>query len=126
MGKAIEQFIDYTSNYLEYGKMMKLKVNHTLRVVNLSEKIAKSLNLSEEEINIAKNIGLLHDIGRFEQWKNYNTFKDYVSIDHADLGVSILKKENFIRQFIEDDKYDDIILNSIKYHNKLIVLLFSH
>ena len=61
---------------------------------------------------------MLHDIGRFEQWKNYQTFKDMDSIDHADLAVDILKNNNYLRKFIKDDKYDSIILDSIKYHNK--------
>ena len=119
MEEAIDKFIEYTNNYLKYGDMIKLKINHTLRVVDLCERIAKSLKLTEEEIYISKIIGLLHDIGRFEQWKQYNTFRDQSSVDHGDYGVEILKKDNFIRKFIKDDSYDDIILKSIKYHNKL-------
>ena len=118
MEEAMTEFKNYTSNYLEYGEMIELKINHTIRVVNLCERIAKSLNLNDEEIYIAKIIGLLHDIGRFEQWKNYNTFNDLNSIDHADYGVEILKKDNYIRKYIKDDSYDEIILKSIEYHNK--------
>ena len=121
MQEAIDKFTEYTNNYLEYGDMIKLRINHTLRVVDLCEKIAKSLNLTEEEIYISKIIGLLHDIGRFEQWKQYNTFRDRDSVDHADFGVEILTKDNFIRNFIEDDKYEDIILKCVKYHNKYSV-----
>lgn len=121
MEEAINEFKSFTNNYLEYGRMINLKINHTLRVVELCENIAKSLKLNDEEIFIAKIIGLLHDIGRFEQWKKYNTFKDIDSLDHANLGVEILKKDNYLRKFIKDDKYDDIILNSIYYHNKHIL-----
>ena len=92
MQEAIDKFTEYTNNYLEYGEMIQLKINHTLRVVDLCERIAKSLNLTEEEIYISKIIGLLHDIGRFEQWKQYNTFRDQSSVDHADFGVEVLKK----------------------------------
>ena len=119
MKEAIEEFTRYTNNYLEYGEMIQLKINHTLRVVDLCERISKSLNLNDEEIYISKIIGLLHDIGRFEQWRQYNTFRDQSSVDHADFGVEILKKDDLIRNFIIDDSYDDIILKSIKYHNKL-------
>ena len=119
--KAIEEFKNYTSNYLEYGEKIELKIKHTLRVVSLCEKIAKSLKLSRKEIELAKLIGLLHDIGRFEQWKNYNTFSDIKSVDHADLGVEILRENDYIRKYIEDTKYDNIILKSIKYHNKYAI-----
>ena len=121
MDKAITEFKRYTNNYLDYGKMIDLKINHTLRVVDLSEKLAKDLNLSEKEIYISKIIGLLHDIGRFDQWKDYGTFKDMASIDHADLGVKILKKDNYIRKYIEDDSYDKIIFKGVKYHNKYLL-----
>ena len=118
MNKAIIEFLDYTNNYLDYGNMIDLKIKHTFRVMRLSEMLANNLDLDEEEIYIAKMIGLLHDIGRFEQWKVYNTFRDLISIDHADYGVSVLKKNNYIRKYVEEDKYDKLILKSIKYHNK--------
>ena len=100
MEEAIQEFKNYTSNYLEYGEMITLKINHTLRVVDLCEKIAKSLNMSDEEIFISKIIGLLHDIGRFEQWKRYHNFKDYETVDHADLGIEILKENNYLRKYM--------------------------
>ena len=60
-------------------------------------------------MELAELIGLLHDIGRFEQIKRYNTFIDKNSINHGQLGVKILFDDNQIRRFIKDSKYDDII-----------------
>jgi HD superfamily phosphohydrolase YqeK len=105
-------------NYDINEKHIGLKHRHSYRVMNYCIKIAESLNLNKEEVAISGLIGLLHDIGRFEQWTKYKTFGDRNSIDHGDLGASILFNNNFIRKFIEDDKYDRIIENSIKYHNK--------
>lgn len=115
---AKQEFIKYTSNYDLENEKMKRKFGHSFRVMENAGKIAKSLNLSEEEIELAKLIGLLHDIGRFEQARIYDSFKDHENIDHGDLGVEILRESNYIRKYIEDDKYDDIILKSIKNHNK--------
>ena len=118
--RAIEQLKNYASKYIDLNSLCELKLHHTLRVMNLCEEIAISLNFSKEEIELAKLCGLLHDIGRFEQWKRFNTFNDSKSIDHGDLGVEFLthNNNNLLRIFIEDEKYDSIILNSIKYHNK--------
>ncbi|MBQ2639453.1 MAG: HD domain-containing protein [Bacilli bacterium] len=118
--KAKLEFIEYTDKYRRLGKECIRKINHTFRVMDLCGEIAESLNLSDEEIKLAKLCGLLHDLGRFEQWKRYKTFNDMDSIDHGDLAVTLLKEKEskFLRKFISTNKYDSIILNSIKYHNK--------
>ena len=117
------EFIKYTDNYKELGEACVGKIYHTFRVMDLCGEIAESLNLSEEDIELAKLCGLLHDLGRFEQWKRYKTFSDFDSIDHGDLAVSLLteNKSKFLRKFISTEKYDSIILNSIKYHNKYAI-----
>ena len=115
---ATEEFDKYTKNYDLTNEKLKRKYNHTYRVMQISEDIAKSINLNQEEVNLAKIIGLLHDIARFEQYKRFSTFSDSISVDHGDLGVEILTKNNYIRKFLKDDKYDNIILKSIKNHNK--------
>lgn len=119
--KAITQFKKYTTNYDLSNQQILNKQEHSLRVMEISRNIAKDLNLSEEEINLATLIGLLHDIGRFEQFTKYGTFRDIDSVDHGDLGVKILEENNFIREFIEDDKYDNIIKKAIKNHNKYAI-----
>lgn len=116
--KAQIEFDKYVSNYDINNVGIKLKYNHSYRVMKISEEIAKSLNLSEEDISLSALIGLLHDIARFEQFKRYNTFSDGKSIDHGDFGVIILKENNFIRKFIETDEYDNIIFVAIENHNK--------
>ncbi len=113
---AEEQFINYTDSYKKYGEKIELKVIHTLRVKELCIDIAKSINLSKKEIELAELCGLLHDIGRFEQWKKYKSYKDLDTIDHGDLGYNILLKNNFINKFT--NKNHNTILLSVKYHNK--------
>lgn len=59
---------------------MNLKYAHSLRVAALSERIAQSLSMEKEDIDLAWLIGILHDIGRFEQLRRYQTFFDYRSM----------------------------------------------
>lgn len=118
MEEAIQEFKKYTDNYISLSNMCVLKVNHTMRVMELCGLIATNLNLSKEDIKLAKICGLVHDIARFEQWKRYQTFADSKSIDHGDFGVEILKENNFIRKFNKDEKLDDLILKAVKNHNK--------
>ena len=116
--KCKDEFLKYTEKYDLNNDNLKRKQLHSLRVMQKSRIIAKSLKLSEEEIQIATLIGLLHDIGRFEQYTKYNTFSDHNSIDHANLGVDILQENYYIKNYIEDENWINIILIAIKNHNK--------
>ena len=88
------------------------KFHHSFRVMEFSKEIARSINLNEEDTNLAIIIGLLHDIARFEQWTKYETYDDEYSIDHGDLGSEILEG------FLEDNKDKNIIITAVKNHNK--------
>ena len=116
--KANEEFDKYVKNYNSEDKKIALKIEHIKRVSEISGIISENLNLDKENIELAKLIGLLHDIGRFEQIKQYNTFSDKDSIDHGKLGVEILFKQGKIRNFIESAKYDEIIKKAILNHNR--------
>ena len=116
--KAKQEFINYTNKYDLKITNIDRKYWHSLRVMDCAGRIAESINLSEEEIELAKLIGLLHDIARFEQYTKYKTFHDEESFDHGDKGAEILKNNGYIRRYIEEDKYDNIILKAIKNHNK--------
>ena len=89
--KAKKEFEIFVQQYDLENEKIKRKFGHSFRVMEKAGQIAKSLSLPNEEIELSKLIGLLHDIGRFEQERIYKTFKDHESIDHGDLGVEILK-----------------------------------
>ena len=118
MQKIKLEFNKYVSNFDKNDGKIKLKIEHILRVTELSKKIAVSLNLDEENIELAEIIGLFHDIGRFEQIKKYNTFSDRESENHAKLGVKVLFEQNLIENFNIDKKYYSIIKTAILNHNK--------
>ena len=115
--KVIEVFNKYTDNFDKKTMEINLKYNHSIAVMNLMGELAFRLNLDKEKIELARVIGLLHDIGRFEQFKEYNSFNDK-NIDHAEYGADYLFKEGHIRDFIDNDKYDSIIECAIRNHNK--------
>lgn len=116
--KAIEKFKQYTSGYDMSIMEISLKYHHSFAVMDLMGELAFRLDLDREKIELAKLIGLLHDIGRFEQFTKYNTLDDSMS-DHADESIIYLFDEGHIRDFIDDNKNDEIIKTAIKYHNKL-------
>lgn len=98
---VINAFAEYVRNYDPSDEKIKLKIDHTYRVAGLCQSIAKSLNLSEVDVDIAWLLGMLHDIGRFEQIRRFGTFSDADSVDHAEFGADLLFKEGLIRKFAE-------------------------
>lgn len=117
--QAKQEFLKYTEEFDLNEEHIKRKQQHSLRVMEISKKIAESLKLTQEEVELATLIGLLHDIARFEQYTKFETFNDLLSIDHADYGVEILNKD--IRKYIKQDKYDEIIKKAIHNHNKYAI-----
>lgn len=121
--EAEKVFMEYAELYDAENLMIKRKIEHTFRVEENSKLIAESLKLNEEESALATLIGLLHDIGRFEQQRIANSYNDLKSgIDHASMGVKVLFEDEKIKDFIPDTReYDQTIKNAIEYHNKFKV-----
>ena len=115
--KAKNAFAQYVRNYNTSDEKIRLKIEHTYKVCGLCEIIAKDIGLSDEEIDIAWLIGLLHDIGRFEQVRKYGTFSDAQSIDHAVYGAQILFDDGKIRDYILDSSIDSLIRTAIETHS---------
>lgn len=126
---VINEFAEYVRNYDPSDEKIKLKIDHTYRVAGLCQRIAESLGLSEPDVDIAWLLGMLHDIGRFEQIRRFGTFNDVQSVDHAEFGADLLFKEGLIRKFAEgyyeecelarsgNEEAEQIIKNN-EHHNK--------
>lgn len=107
--KVTKAFSDYTAAYDASDSKIKLKIDHTYRVAALCERIAKSERMSQEDADLAWLLGMLHDIGRFEQLRKFGTFNDAESVDHAKLGADILFQEGKIRDYVTEEAEDFLI-----------------
>ncbi len=98
-------------------KNIALKEEHTYNVCRNIVLIAKGSSLTGAKLLLAESIGLFHDVGRFEQYRKYRTFRDSVSVNHAAFGAAILDEEKLLENLPEEEQ--DIILSSVKFHNAL-------
>ena len=137
-----ETFREYTDAYDATDEKIKLKIDHTYRVAELCERIAKAEQMEKTEVDLAWLLGMLHDVGRFEQLRRYGTFSDADSIDHAKYGARILfgkvweekhrlasgSEESLpeeiqadagisIRDFVEDASCDELLWTAVFYHS---------
>ncbi len=131
---VLRRFQEYTDAYDASDEKTALKIKHTYRVAGLCEQIARSEGMTKEEQDLAWLLGMLHDIGRFEQLRQYHTFIDADSVDHAALGAEILfgaggsgrqeegehsrnTAEGRIRQYVEDASEDALLETAVRVHS---------
>lgn len=114
--EALRALADYVAAYDPTNPRIALKVAHTYRVAELCARIAPA------EADLLWLCGLVHDIGRFEQVRRYDTFNDAASVSHAQLGAQILFEAEggsapLIRAFATDDADDAIIRTAVATHS---------
>lgn len=115
--RVIDTFAAYVKNYDDSDSKVRLKIEHTYRVAGLCKIIAHSIGLSDKDEDLAWLMGMLHDVGRFEQLRRYNTFYDSLSVNHAHLGCEILFADGKIRDYLEDSSEDELIYKAVYHHS---------
>lgn len=118
--KAAHVFQEYLKDYDQNNDKVQLKIVHTYGVVRQAEEVCRRKKLSQEDTDLAKLIALLHDIGRFEQLKRFDSFEPS-TMDHAAYGVEILFEKGMIRRFLPDCRWDSIIRTSIAKHSAFML-----
>ena len=113
-------FEDYVESYMhgaaEDRKYIQLKHDHTLRVLDNATSIADALQLCGEVRTITLLGALLHDVGRFEQFKQYHTFSDKGSVNHGYLGSRILKQVDVLDN--EPQRIRQAVRATVALHNR--------
>ena len=96
--------------------MMQLKRTHTAFVVRNAEAIAAGEGFSDEERKAALAAALLHDTGRYEQLRRFDTFRDADSVDHAVFSHDIVRDRAWLSGAAPG--FSSAVLNAVLYHNR--------
>ena len=94
--------------------MMELKRIHTAHVVDNAKLIAAGEGFDAETARACDAAALLHDTGRYEQLKRYNTFRDSESVDHAVFSHDIVVEQGWL----DGDPQREAILTAVLVHNR--------
>jgi len=97
---------------------VRLKEEHTRRVLENAVRIGTWLHCTLEELQLIKIAALLHDIGRFQQYQTYRTFNDALSVNHAQLGLEVLQESKILACAGLTDKQQEIVRKAVLYHNR--------
>ena len=117
MEQVIQLFENYVQNFDLTNPDIKRKYDHSYRVMELSNELANSIHLSKRDCELARLIGLLHDIGRFEQLKTVHSYNDF-QFEHADYGATYLQDSSFLDPLLLTEEEKLVIVSAVKYHNK--------
>lgn len=101
----------------EGEKNIRLKIGHTRKVCEAMALLSDGEGLSENESRIAAAVALLHDVGRFPQYRRWRTFLDSDSDNHARLAVDVIREENILAGF--DSAEVILIEEAVRFHNML-------
>ena len=84
-----------------------LKRRHSTRVRAEAAWLCRRLRLDGARTAAVQAAALLHDTGRFVQYARFKTFLDRASVDHAALGVELLRTEGVLREWGEETRSEE-------------------
>lgn len=105
----------FYSSREEDNRNIRLKEEHTEQVCAFMDLLTLDLGLDPGERRLAEAVALLHDVGRFEQYRYYGTFKDSESENHGTLGVRVLMREGVLDGLAPEERR--MILGAVALHN---------
>jgi hypothetical protein len=114
--RAYDAYVDTFRTDGELPPMMRLKREHTAFVVENARAIAAGEGFDARTARAAEAAALLHDTGRYEQLRRYNTFRDSDSVDHAVFSHDIVREQGWLGDWPPDEAA--AILAAVLYHNR--------
>lgn len=123
-----QRFLDYTDTFKDVpdAAPLRLKVEHTFKVFDHACRIVGSL---ENEVSPLKEkardrelcraavlAALYHDCGRFPQFRQYRTFLDAKSVNHAVLSFQTMRDSDFLKE--ESGRVRSLAQCAVLLHNR--------
>ncbi len=96
-----------------------LKIEHTFLVRDNMERLTASLDLLPEDRALGAAIAICHDVGRFPQFRDYGTFNDAMSTNHATLALQTLKRERVLDLLAAERR--NLLLQAVALHNVFLL-----
>lgn len=116
-------FKHHTATYLcgnpHYDRDIQLKQAHTGRVAGHILHLGRSIHLPDTDLNLAAASAWLHDLGRFEQYRRFQTFNDRQSVNHAHLSVREAVRHRVLQGCARSEQR--LILGAVAFHNAAAV-----
>jgi hypothetical protein len=103
----------FRSREPEMQRNFDLKELHTRNVCQAARLIAQEG--SARRAMLAETAALCHDLGRFSQFRDYGTFRDSESVNHAQLSAEIVEQWRVLNFLPESEQ--ESVLSAVRFHN---------
>ena len=103
------RFREYAVSFADSpGKVpqaMQLKIGHTFDVCSITDYITEKERsvFDARGRYLARLAALFHDVSRFKQYKEFQTFRDADSFDHGEMSAENFKKKISIEKKWEEE-----------------------
>jgi hypothetical protein len=94
---------------------VELKEIHTRNTCGEIRAIVGAIGLPHNQQLVAETVGLFHDLGRFEQFRDYRTFVDSVSLNHGCHSAHLVQKFGLLKDLPLAEQ--EVIVSAIRLHN---------
>jgi hypothetical protein len=118
-----EGFDRYVRSFDLSNPMIRLKYKHSYDVMKIGEKLTAFLAWPDGQAKVGVAACLLHDTGRFSQYRDFGTYYDGSSVDHGERGREELRtafsisKEGSMGDGL-DREARTVTLEAVRWHNK--------
>lgn len=111
---------DYVDSFRDASgslpEMIVLKLRHTRGVADDAALIMSGEGWPSADRVVGRACALLHDTGRYSQWKEFGTFQDSRSVDHAQRAGEVIAREGWLSGLEAVER--KVVLSAVALHNR--------
>lgn len=118
-----KRFLDYAETFADEKGCLTVpsqrKKEHTFDVCAVSDIVSRAEGFDENKVMIFRLCALFHDVSRFEQYRDYGTFRDGESFDHGLRSAQLIDEMDFLAPLAESVKQE--VRTAVRVHNKIMI-----
>ena len=119
---ARDRFTKYVETFTVAGveptPVLRKRI-HTFEVCEISDAVSEAEGFCESERFDFRLCALFHDVSRFEQYRDYGTFRDADSFDHGERSAELISEKKFLAGLPEN--ICRMVQESVRVHNKRVI-----
>ncbi|WP_164977410.1 HD domain-containing protein [Ancylomarina salipaludis] len=109
----------YASEFSSEDNEIQINIDlvkaHTARVVENVNELGSSIDIEESDLFLIRIAALLHDIGRFVQLVEHDTYADTPDSNHIQIGLRVIEEHEVLNGLEDAEKA--LIIDCVKMHD---------